>query len=99
VQKYLSLFFLSLFEVTGANKGIGYAIVNKLCSVFDGIVYLTGKWVYYFIIKVFILQTVILECHYQMSVKLYRDKEKKKQTSRYSTSFALCQNNVISINS
>jgi hypothetical protein len=31
------------FQVTGANKGIGYAIVKKLCSVFDGIIYLTGK--------------------------------------------------------
>ncbi|UJR35959.1 hypothetical protein I4U23_028700 [Adineta vaga] len=29
--------------VTGANKGIGYAIVNKLCSVFDGIIYLTAR--------------------------------------------------------
>lgn len=37
---------LSLFEVTGANKGIGYAIVNKLCSVFDGIVYLTGESIF-----------------------------------------------------
>jgi hypothetical protein len=33
----------SQFKVTGANKGIGYAIVNKLCLVFDGIIYLTGK--------------------------------------------------------
>jgi len=29
--------------VTGANKGIGYAIVYKLCSVLDGIVYLTAR--------------------------------------------------------
>jgi len=29
--------------VTGANKGIGYAIVDKLCSVFDGIIYLTAR--------------------------------------------------------
>lgn len=29
--------------VTGGNKGIGYAIVNKLCSIFDGIVYLTAR--------------------------------------------------------
>ena len=29
--------------VTGANKGIGYAIVKRLCKDFDGIVYLTGK--------------------------------------------------------
>ena len=29
--------------MTGANKGIGYAIVEKLCSVFDGIIYLTGR--------------------------------------------------------
>jgi len=35
--------FVFIFQVTGANKGIGYAIVDKLCSVFDGIIYLTGK--------------------------------------------------------
>jgi carbonyl reductase 1 len=29
--------------VTGANKGIGYAIVQGLVPKFDGIVYLTGK--------------------------------------------------------
>lgn len=29
--------------VTGSNKGIGYAIVDKLCSVFDGIIYLTAR--------------------------------------------------------
>jgi len=29
--------------VTGANKCIGYAIVYKLCSVFDGIIYLTAR--------------------------------------------------------
>ncbi|CAF1197946.1 unnamed protein product [Adineta steineri] len=29
--------------VTGSNKGIGYGIVNKLCSVFDGIIYLTAR--------------------------------------------------------
>ncbi|CAF5005561.1 unnamed protein product [Rotaria sp. Silwood1] len=29
--------------VTGANKGIGYAIVDKLCSLFDGIIYLTAR--------------------------------------------------------
>ena len=28
--------------VTGANKGIGYAVVKNLASKFDGIVYLTG---------------------------------------------------------
>jgi len=29
--------------VTGANKGIGYAIVKGLCQQFDGIVYLTAR--------------------------------------------------------
>ncbi|CAF1196987.1 unnamed protein product [Rotaria sordida] len=29
--------------VTGANRGIGYAIVDKLCSMFDGIIYLTAR--------------------------------------------------------
>ncbi|CAF1150482.1 unnamed protein product [Adineta steineri] len=29
--------------VTGSNKGIGYGIVNKLFSVFDGIIYLTAR--------------------------------------------------------
>ncbi|CAF0831611.1 unnamed protein product [Adineta steineri] len=29
--------------VTGGNKGIGYAIVDKLCSIFDGIIYLTAR--------------------------------------------------------
>ncbi|UJR10097.1 hypothetical protein I4U23_014319 [Adineta vaga] len=29
--------------ITGGNKGIGYAIVDKLCSIFDGIVYLTAR--------------------------------------------------------
>ena len=28
--------------VTGANKGIGYAVVKNLAPKFDGIVYLTG---------------------------------------------------------
>jgi hypothetical protein len=29
--------------VTGSNKGIGLAIVKGLASIFDGIIYLTGK--------------------------------------------------------
>lgn len=28
--------------VTGSNRGIGYAIVKRLCKEFDGIIYLTG---------------------------------------------------------
>jgi hypothetical protein len=31
-----------LLQVTGGNKGIGYAIVDKLCSIFNGVIYLTG---------------------------------------------------------
>ena len=30
--------------VTGANKGIGLAIVRGLCKQFDGIVYLTARY-------------------------------------------------------
>ena len=29
--------------VTGANKGIGYAIVKDLAKKFDGLIYLTGN--------------------------------------------------------
>ena len=29
--------------VTGSNKGIGFAIVKKLCQKFDGVVYLTSR--------------------------------------------------------
>lgn len=28
--------------VTGSNKGIGFAIVKRLCQQFNGVVYLTG---------------------------------------------------------
>ena len=31
-------------QVTGANKGIGFAIVRGLCKQFKGDVYLTGKF-------------------------------------------------------
>lgn len=37
------LFFTFLFQVTGANKGIGFAIVEGLCKRYDGIVYLTAR--------------------------------------------------------
>lgn len=30
-------------QVTGGNKGIGFAIVKGLCKQFDGIVYLTAR--------------------------------------------------------
>lgn len=30
-------------QVTGGNKGIGYAIVKGLCKKYDGIVYLTAR--------------------------------------------------------
>ncbi|KAK7065897.1 NADH-cytochrome b5 reductase [Halocaridina rubra] len=30
-------------QVTGANKGIGFGIVQELCSKFDGVVYLTAR--------------------------------------------------------
>ena len=31
------------FKVTGANKGIGYAVIQALCKQFDGDVFLTGE--------------------------------------------------------
>lgn len=34
---------LSYFQVTGGNKGIGYAIVRSLCQQYDGNVYLTAR--------------------------------------------------------
>ena len=34
---------LYLMKVTGANKGIGYAVVRGLCKQFDGDVFLTGN--------------------------------------------------------
>ena len=34
---------LKCYQVTGSNKGIGYAIVKGLCEKFDGIVYLTTR--------------------------------------------------------
>lgn len=35
--------FVLLLQVTGGNKGIGFAIVKSLCQKFDGIVYLTAR--------------------------------------------------------
>ncbi len=37
------------YQVTGGNKGIGFATVKGLAKEFDGVVYLTGEvywWVY-----------------------------------------------------
>lgn len=34
----------SIPKVTGANKGIGFAIVRKLCKEFSGTVILTGMY-------------------------------------------------------
>ena len=34
--------------VTGANKGIGYAIVKELSKKFNGLIYLTGIFSYIF---------------------------------------------------
>lgn len=31
--------------VTGSNKGIGFSIVKRLCSEFDGDVFLTGIFI------------------------------------------------------
>ena len=35
--------YLSLNQVTGGNKGIGFATVKALCEKFPGIVYLTSR--------------------------------------------------------
>lgn len=32
-------------QVTGGNRGLGFAIVKKLCQTFQGVVILTGKCV------------------------------------------------------
>ena len=40
---FFTLFFK--FQVTGSNKGIGFAIVRALCKNFDGDVFLTCKYV------------------------------------------------------
>lgn len=36
---------LFTLQVTGGNRGIGYAIVKRLCKEFDGVVLFTGKLV------------------------------------------------------
>ena len=33
----------SCLQVTGANRGLGFAIVKKLCETFEGVVILTGN--------------------------------------------------------
>jgi carbonyl reductase 1 len=34
---------VNFFQVTGGNKGIGYAIAEGLCERFNGTVYLTAR--------------------------------------------------------
>ncbi len=36
--------------VTGANKGVGYAIVKELSKKFDGLIYLTGSLILIYLI-------------------------------------------------
>lgn len=36
---------LFTLQVTGGNRGIGYAVVKRLCKEFDGVVLFTGKLV------------------------------------------------------
>lgn len=39
-----TIYFIQVhFQVTGSNKGIGYAIVKGLCEKFPGVVYLTAR--------------------------------------------------------
>lgn len=42
-SKQLSSFVCLYLQVSGSNKGIGFAIVKELCSKFDGNVYLTSR--------------------------------------------------------
>lgn len=42
-NKYIVQTNQEIFEVTGANKGIGYAIVKGLCEKYQGKVYLTAR--------------------------------------------------------
>lgn len=37
------IFCYIFIQVTGSNKGIGFAIVRELCVKFDGVVYLTSR--------------------------------------------------------
>ena len=41
IMVYIRFVFFFLFQVTGSNKGIGYAIVRALCKEFKGDVYMT----------------------------------------------------------
>lgn len=41
--RYKLIFIAFIFQVTGANKGIGYGIVKGLCEKYDGTVYLTAR--------------------------------------------------------
>ena len=36
--------------VTGSNKGIGLAVVRRLCQEFQGEVYLTSRWEVVFLV-------------------------------------------------
>ena len=40
LERSLGCLFL---QVTGGNRGLGFAIVKKLCQTFQGVVILTGK--------------------------------------------------------
>ena len=40
---HFSILHFLLYQVTGSNKGIGFAIIKELCAKFDGIVYLTSR--------------------------------------------------------
>ena len=35
--------FISIFKVTGGNRGIGYAVVKRLSKEFNGVVIFTGN--------------------------------------------------------
>ena len=37
-----NVFTPCFFQVTGGNRGLGFAIVKKLCETFQGVVILTG---------------------------------------------------------
>ena len=68
--EYSSSSFLFIFyKVTGANKGIGYAIVKKLCKEFSGTVILTGNFGDLFTVLYIVIQFT-KTCYNQFEDKL-----------------------------
>ena len=49
--------------MTGANKGIGYAIVKKLCKELSGIVILTGNFGDLFTVFIYFISEYLNKSH------------------------------------